>query len=443
MLRVILMLSLMLGSLLLFPLQSFAQGCGHWSEKLMESFFPKQIDEQTLRELSRVTPEEYFQAAFEFNKEGHSKLIQTHKSIPAVESHLQLALKKFYDVGFDLYGVRLDHEKLLIQPNMDPNAFATGTLIGVNFGLLQYFLNPIAYLVNIEALPKDAFTSAKYNSHRSRFHWKNDWNGIYYVLAHEAAHNLMRHRDQRILTNVQVIFHNYSRTVQNERKDIARGRAGGTKRYIWQSLQGFFKEFDNSEANREMESEADAVATLLLQRAGFNPSIATGGAQKMTLLFGTSDPQGWQGGLTEALCSSHPDWLYRVERIQANRNCLQFMGELCEKHIAFPVDDFLAGLRNGMAQLDEYHKATVAIAQGNLAGSGKSYEVKVKTKPKDAQLMVDGEKADPGKLKLEVGPHILSASKEGLRTAERRIVVFPDFQPKVTVKLKKVRVRKE
>ncbi len=118
------------------------------------------------------------------------------------------------------------------------------------------------------------------------------------------------------------------------------------------------------------------------------------------------------------------------------------MGGLCQDHIAYPVDDFLAGLRNGMGQLDEYHKETISIAERNPANSESRYEVRVKVKPKDAQLMVDGKIADPGKLKLEVGPHILSASKEGLQTSERRIVVFPDFQPKVTVKLKRARIRK-
>ena len=440
--RAILIFSLVIGSLLLFPSQSVAQGCGHWSAKLMESFFPKQIDEQGLREFSRFTPEDYFQAISINSQAEISQFVQAHRSIPEVESKLQFALRKFYDVGFELYGVRLDHENLLIQPNMDINAFATGSMIGFNVGLLQYFLDPVVYLVNSGALPNNAYTSAQYRSVRSRFGWKNDWNGIYYILAHEAAHNLMRHRDQDILTQVQVMFENYSRAVQNHRKDLARGRKGGAKRYIWQSLQGFFEQFDNAGANREMESEADAVATLLLQRAGFDPGIALTGAQRMTLLFESNDPQGWQGGLTEALCSTHPDWLQRIDQIQANLNCVRFMGGLCQDHIAYPVNDFLAGLRNGMGQLDEYHKETISIAEGNPVNSASRYEVRVKVNPKDAQLMVDGKNADPGKLKLEVGPHILSASKEGFRTAERRIVVFPDFQPKVTVKLKRARIRK-
>ena len=440
--RATLIFSLVIGSLLLFPSQSVAQGCGHWAEKLMESFFPKQIDEQGLGEFAGASPQEYFQTVSDAHRPELIKLVQTHRSIPHVESRLQFALQKFYDVGFELYGVRLDHEKLLIQPDMDINAFATGSMIGFNVGLLQYFLDPVAYLVNIGALPNNAYTSAQYRSVRSRFGWKNDWNGIYYVLAHEAGHNLMRHRDQHILTNVQVMVENYSRAVQNHRKDLARGRTGGAKRYIWQSMQGFFKQFDNAETNREMEVEADAVAVVLLRGAGFDPAMALTEAQRMTLLVESNDPQGWHGGLTKALCSTHPDWLHWIERIQANLNCVHFMGGLCQDHIAYPVDDFLAGLRNGMGQLDEYHEETISIAERNPANSASRYEVRVKVKPKDAQLMVDGKIADPGKLKLEVGPHILSASKEGFRTAEKKIVVFPDFQPRVTVKLKRVKIRK-
>ncbi len=221
--RAILILSLMVGSLLSFPSQSFAQGCGHWSTKLIENFFPKQIDEEGLRKLAGVTPEEYFQAISINSQAEIAQFVQAHRSIPEVESKLQFALRKFYDVGFELYGVRLNHEKLLIQPNMDINAFATGSMIGFNVGLLQYFLDPVAYFVKIGQLPNDAYTSAQYRAVRSRFGWKNDWNGIYYVLAHEAGHNLMRHRDQQVFTNVQVMFENYSRAVQNHRKDLARG----------------------------------------------------------------------------------------------------------------------------------------------------------------------------------------------------------------------------
>jgi len=271
--KVFLTISLTVGSLLLFPSQSVAQGCGHWSAKLMESFFPKQIDEQGLRELSRLTPEEYFQAISIRSQADIAQYVQAHRSIPEVESKLQFALRKFYDIGFELYGVRLDHEKLLIQPNRDINAFATGAMIGFNVGLLQYFLDPVAYFIKIGQLPNDAYTSAQYRPVRSRFGWKNDWNGIYFILAHEAAHNLMRHRDQHILTQVQVMFENYSGAVQNHRKDLARGRTGGAKRYIWQSLQGFFKQFDNAETNREMEAEADAVAVVLLRGAGFDALI--------------------------------------------------------------------------------------------------------------------------------------------------------------------------
>ncbi len=224
MLRVILMLSLMVGSLLLFPSQSFAQGCEPWSKQLMASFFPKQIDEQRLREFSRFTPEEWFQTASKHRKQKWLESAQARVSMPAVESKLRSALRKFYDVGFDLYGVRLDHEKLLIQPKMDANASANGSMINVNLGLLQYYINPVAYLVNIGNLPEDAFTSAEHSSARARFHWKNDWNSIYSVLAHEAAHNLMRHIDRTILTNVEVMLINYRRTVQNERGNIARGR---------------------------------------------------------------------------------------------------------------------------------------------------------------------------------------------------------------------------
>ena len=100
----------MVGSFPLLPSHSLAQGCGHWGEKLMESFFPKKIDEQGLKELSKMTPQEYFQFVSNAGRLEHVKFIQAHKSTPKVESQLQFPLRQFYDVGFDIYGVRLDHE---------------------------------------------------------------------------------------------------------------------------------------------------------------------------------------------------------------------------------------------------------------------------------------------------------------------------------------------
>lgn len=428
------------GIIALFVPSAAAQGCGHWAEVLLQGFLPRQIDERALREFSNFSPQEYFEAASNIESSSLAQLTQGHISVPEVELRLRFVLQKFYAAGGELYGIRLNPDNLVIVPQMAPNAFATGSWIGFNQGTLRYFLDPVQYLVAIRAFTPSGYTVHQYNVLVANFGWKNDWNSIYFILAHEAAHNLMRHRDERIFTIVQDMFQTYKQAVLNHRKDIAHGRSGvGAKRYLWQSLQNFLGAFGASTKNRTGESEADVVALRLLQRTGFDPAIAITASRRMALLVSPSPIRGWQGAMTEALCSTHPDWMLRIQESQRSLNCLRFSRELCERHIAFPVEDFLSQFQKGMAELDQYQQETVAIPEMTPDGSSPRYEVKVEVRPKDAQLLVDGEETSPGKLRLAVGQHTLSVSKEGFSASEKIIVVFPDVHPKVKIKLKKKR----
>jgi len=269
--------------------------------------------------------------------------------------------------------------------------------------------------------------------------WHNDWDSIYFILAHEASHNLMRHRDQSLLVPVRTMLEDYQQTATNYRKDLANGRkSGGAKRYIWQSMKNFAEELQSAEKQRGEEAEADAVALILLQRSGFNPGIALAAEEKMDLLLGGGGANGWQAGMTEILCSTHPDWMERIQKTQMNLNCLQSGGNLCENHATFPVEGFLSELREGVIRVDNYQEETQKIAEGKSSPAAPSFEAEVNVDPKDAELRVDGQPKSPGKIELTLGPHTLYVTKDGYSPQELQIIAFPDVLPKVKIKLKKL-----
>jgi len=431
-------LALAVGS---FPWPCAAQGCKHWTEALAKSFFPRQVDEQALHGYANLSPQEYLREASQSEEQGFADLIQNlHVQGDAFASHntqvrLNSALKRFYVVGSQLYGVRLNPDNVGVVPNADVNAFATGSHIFMHAGLMQYFLKPVDYVT----AQIGELTSEQYTELQNSLPWRNDWDSIYFILAHEASHNLMRHRDQAVLGLVEAMFEDYQQDIANYRKDVANGRkSGGAKRHIWRSMKNFAEELQSAEQQRDKEAEADAVALLLLQRSGFNPGIALAAEEKMDLLLGGGGANGWQAGMTEILCSTHPDWMERIQKTQMNLNCLQSSGNLCENHTTFPVDGFLSELREGVIRVDNYQEETQKIAEGKSSPAAQSFETEVNVEPKDAELRVDGQPKSPGKIQLTLGPHTLYVTKDGYSPQELQIIAFPDVLPKVKIKLKKL-----
>lgn len=423
-----------------------AQSCRNWIEVVAGSFIPKTVDHEALRQIATLSPDQYFRVTQEHEERTLLQIAQSQNRVTnpatvfATETQLRNALTRFYDIGFQLYGVRLDPQNMGIAPGMDVNAFATGSRLFMNEGLLQYFLQPQGYVVSMIA-PGGRYTVEQYNWVRSNFPWQQDWNSIYFVLAHESAHNLMRHRDEALLEHVRGLFGDYRQAAVDHRKDVAHGRTGGgVKRYLWQSLQNIAAAFQDADKKRARESEADVIALVLLQRSGFDPGISLIAAERMMAILGGGPTfRGWQGAVTEVMCSTHPDWIVRRQTMQQNVNCLRFTGKPCQNHIAYPVETLLSDLQKGLSQLDEYNEQTVEIAKQAPNASSATFEVKIEVEPKDAQLLIDNQFASSGKVVLPPGPHKLSASREGYEPSELAIVVFPDVQPKVKMKLKKLK----
>src|SRR5262249_51054675 len=151
-----------------------------------------------------------------------------------------------------LFGVKLT-ENLTVTPNADVNAFATGSHVFVNAGLMQYLLRPTDYVAGVIQNQIGGITSEQYDTIPANFPWQDDWNSIYFILAHEASHNLMRHRDEMLIGPVRTMFGDFEQSVINYRKDLANGHAGGVKRYLWQSIKNFSQEIQNAEQQRNRE----------------------------------------------------------------------------------------------------------------------------------------------------------------------------------------------
>lgn len=419
------------------PASLRAQECQNWWESLAQGFLPRQPDENFLKQVVSWTPQQYH--ADISQKERQHWAEQFGASIvvdPETERRLQAALTRFYAAGDQLYGVRLDPTDAAIVNKADANAFATGSLVFLHEGLLLYYLDPLQYLSRI-GQNSQSLTRDQYDLLTNTFNWRDDWNSIYYVLAHEASHNLMGHRDQQILEDVQEMLGDYRQQVTERRKNLAEGKSGiGVRRS--RSTSRFLASFNQGERRREMESEADLVALTLLKQSGMDPQIGLIGAQRLAMLVGYGVPGDFQASRANSLCSTHPDWIARLDAMQTNLSCMQSTGRLCQQHLAYPVDTTLPELKEALAKLQSYDAETLKFAGGDSSlENGVTYEVLIEVNPTDAELKIDDNDVRSDAVQLLAGPHQMIAKKPGYQQRAISFVVFPDVKSKLQVKLKK------
>jgi len=419
------------------PASLRAQECQNWWESLAQGFLPRQPDENFLKRLVSWTPQQYHSDISQ--KERQHWAEQFGASIvvdPETERRLQAALTRFYEAGDQLYGVRFDPTDVAIVNKADANAFATGSLVFLHEGLLLYYLDPLQYLSrigqNFQSLTRD-----QYDLLTNTFNWRDDWNSIYYVLAHEASHNLMGHRDQQIVADVQQMLGDYREQVTERRKNLAEGKSGMRVRRS-RSTSRFLASFNQGERRREMESEADLVALTLLKQSGMDPQIGLIGAQRLAMLVGYGVPGDFQASPAYSLCSTHPDWTARLDAMHTNLSCMQSTGRLCQQHVAYPVDTTFPELKEGLAKLQGYDAETIKFAGGDSSlENGVTYEVLIEVNPADAELKIDDIDVRSDAVQLLAGPHQMIAKKPGYQQRAISFVVFPDVKSKLQVKLKK------
>lgn len=411
--------------------------CRHWADVLVQSFVSKRSDPAAFKQLFAISADQYKQERVSHELEAFrsdvARAIPGHLALP----RLRQMLREFYRVGAELYGVQLDAEKVYVVPDMEINAFATGSQVFVHEGLLLYFSDPLRYLARTGQIPRN-LSRDDYARLAFRFDWKNDSDSIDFVVAHEAAHNLMAHGDEGIFSSVQSQIQRLARDAKSYREAIANGKTGtGFKHYLGQSLLGFLAGPERSRKKVAQEEEADAVAVDILRRIGLDPRAGLVWQERMDRLYGPSKPTGWTGIITSVFCSTHPDSTQRRFALRRNLDCLGFRGKLCEEHIAFPVPNQLDQLRHQFEQVEDYLEDTIAIAEGRKAPDPGQQSVEIKPNPKDARLLIDGTPITQTKTTLATGRHLLTAAREGYRPIQIRFVVFPDTKSTLKFKLKK------
>ena len=254
----------------------------------------------------------------------------------------------------------------------------------------------------------------------------------------------MGHITQDSVGTLQKITELYGKKLMHERKEIAKGKkVNRIKKFFRQGLTGILETIASRQSSQAREREADAVAMILLAQAGYDSRWFYQASEKMSLYtsLASGAPENWKESFSEALCSTHPSWEERLGVQAAAFSCLQSTRTLCEEHYPFPLAESLENLRAYPQQASAYREETLRIANSVQDANTPRHQVRIRLRPKGAQLEIDGSPSKAGKVRLAVGPHVLRASKKGFQPTERKIVVFPDFQPKVKIKLKKVKIR--
>jgi Zn-dependent protease with chaperone function len=423
--------------LLLAAPSAFSLQCRNWSDVLVQSFMLKRSDPTALKQLFAASADEYKRERVSREVEGvasyKARSIPGHPALP----QLKAMLRECYRIGAELYGVRFDAEETYVVPDMEINAFATGSHVFVHDGLLLYFTEPLTYLARANLIPRN-LSRDDYARLAYRFDWKNDYDSIYFVVAHETAHNLMAHHDESIFASIQSQVQRYADDAKSYRNAIANGKPGtGFKHYLGQSLMSFLSGPERSRKQVAQEEEADAVASDILRRVGRDPRAGLVWQERMDRLYGTERQTSWTSILNSVFCSTHPDSMQRRSALQRNISCLNYGGKLCEQHIAFPVPNQLEHMNNQFSQIERFLEDTIAIADGRKAPEPGERPIEIKPNPKDARLLIDGAAISQLKTTIATGHHVLTATREGYRPIQIRFAVFPDTKSTLKFKLKK------
>jgi hypothetical protein len=143
------------------------------------------------------------------------------------------------------------------------------------------------------------------------------------------------------------------------------------------------------------------------------------------------------GGVSEMLCSDHPNLLNRVKTTAAQANSVQSGPP---QHLfEFPYDATRERYRQFQSWYPQRVEQIQRIAAGNLTPSEASTtrQVEIEVKPNSAKATLDGQAISSGKSKLHLGlgPHLLAASARD-KQQEYRFVVLDEGPDKFNLEIK-------
>ena len=203
-------------------------------------------------------------------------------------------------------------EEVNIVDDPQPNAFATGQMVFLHSGIVDWYLRPDV------ALMKLGFSRSQANQYLSQI--SGDYpgkTGLLAVLAHETAHNVLGHPDAQPVANSCNEFINAGVSrVKSYEEELATGRKPSQVKELLKGITlNYAQTFVDSQSQQRVESEADAYGAYLVWKETGDPQ-AMAKSLKWLADFPGILPNSRSGVAFEALCSNHPNMLQRVDAAQ-------------------------------------------------------------------------------------------------------------------------------
>lgn len=311
-----------------------------------------------------------------------------------------------------------------------PNAFATGQNVTFHAGLVYWYLAPQRVLAEL------GYSRQQIGEFLGQYGSLNPGaNGLIGVLAHETSHNILGHPDIRPLVLACDDFINAGiREVHDFEQMTSTGHPGSRFGAFFRS-GGFLasETMFGAQRQQEMESEADELGAWLAYRDTGDPAVMSKSLQWLAMFPGAAG----SGGVSELLCSDHPQLLSRVNTTAALAYSVESgPAQRLLQSRADPTKQRYLEFQNWYpARIEQIRR----IAEGNLNSSEATLmrAVEIEVKPKSATATLDGQAIAGGKskLQLKLGPHLLSANA-GNRQRDYRFVVLDKGPDKFKLEVK-------
>jgi len=311
-----------------------------------------------------------------------------------------------------------------------PNAHATGQNVFLHAVLVEWYLAPQNVLAQL------GYSGEQIREFLGEYGPLNPGaNGVIGVLAHETSHNILGHPDVRPIALACDDFIGAGiREVHGYEQVVSTGHPGSRFGAFFRSA-GFLgmETMFGAQRQQQMESDADELGAWLAYRDTGDPALMSKSLQWLAMYPGAAGT----GGVSEVLCSDHPQLLNRVKTTAAQAYSVQ--GGPPQHLLKLPAD----ATRERYRQFESWYPQRVEqiqrIAAGNLtpAEASTTRQVEIEVKPKSARATLDGQAISSGKSKihLRLGPHVLEANA-GDKQQEYRFVVLDEGPEKFKLEIK-------
>jgi hypothetical protein len=346
---------------------------------------------------------------------------------PELESWLQQHSQKM----LSQFNTQPGQQTVRVAAISEPfNAFAYGQSVTFQAGLVDWYLAPDNVLAQLGYPQEQIRGFLEQNASLNPGE-----NGLIGILAHETSHNILGHPDARpLVLACDNFISEGNQEVHNYEQVISTGHPGSRFGAFFREagLLGMETMF-GAQRQQQMESDADELGAWLAYRDTGDPALMSQSLQWLAMYPGAAG----SGGVSETLCSDHPNLLKRVNTTAAQAYSVQSGPP---RHLFnFPSDATKERYRQFQSWYPQRIEQIQRIAAGNLTPSEASTtrQVEIEVKPKSASATLDGQAISSGKSKIHLGlgPHLLAASA-GDKQQEYRFVVLDEGLDKFNFEIK-------